>query len=67
MAGCGVMQLAHIPGIPAFFIHNGAPEALVGCLDDRFQNSNHIGPSETAAVLRTEDNTQLIGFMDSLD
>jgi hypothetical protein len=32
MAGCGVMQLAHIPGIPEFFIHNGAPEALVGCL-----------------------------------
>jgi hypothetical protein len=32
MAGCGVMQLAHIPGIPAFFIHNGAPQALVGCL-----------------------------------
>ena len=25
------MQLAHIPGIPAFFIHNGAPQALVGC------------------------------------
>jgi hypothetical protein len=67
MAGCNVMQLAHIPGIPPFFIHNGAPQALVGCLDDRFQTSNHTGPSENAAVLRAENNTQLIGFMDSLD
>ena len=31
-------------------------------LDDRFQNSNHTGPSENAAVLRTENNTQIDGF-----
>jgi hypothetical protein len=39
----------------------------LGHLDDRFQNSNHTGSSENAAVLRTENNTQLIGFMDSRD
>jgi hypothetical protein len=31
-------------------------------LDDRFQNSNHRGPLENAAVLRTEAHTRIDRF-----
>ncbi len=52
-----------IPRFISFGIYNEQNQEL----DDRFQNSNHKGPPENAVVSRTEANTQLIGFMDSLD
>jgi hypothetical protein len=35
---------------------------FAGRLDDRFQDSNHRGPLENAAVLRTEANTPIDRF-----